>query len=376
MQFNDLAAQYAVLKDEIEAGIADVISGGRYILGPQVAELEKRLAEDTGRPYCVTCANGTDALVLVLKLWGIGPGDAVFVPDFTYFASAACVTRVGATMIPVDIDPRTFNMNPDALEKMIQRVLEEGQATPKAIIPVDLFGQPADYPRIEAIAKKYQLRILEDAAQGYGGAIGARRACAFGDASATSFFPAKPLGCYGDGGAVFVDTPEEVAVLRSLRANGSSPADKYDNVRIGMNSRLDTLQAAILLPKLAILRRGELDARNAAAARYTALLKDCVQTPVVKEGFFSSWAQYSILFKDGEERAKVRAALTEAGIPSMLYYPRGIHAQTAYGDRHFADEDYPATNDTASRILSLPMHPYLTEENIGRIAEVICRAVG
>lgn len=375
MQFRDLQAQYQALKPAIDEGIASVLQTGAFILGPEVARLEQALAEDTGRAYCVTCANGTDALVLALKMWGIGPGDAVFTADFTYFASAACATRVGAEMIPVDIDLSTFNLSPEALEEAVVRVEKEGRLRPAVVIPVDLFGLPADYPRIEAIALKHGMRVLEDAAQGYGGQIGQRRACAFGGAATTSFFPAKPLGCYGDGGAVFVDGEEEDALLRSLRANGRSPQDKYDNQRIGFNSRLDTLQAAILLPKLRALRKTELDAVNAAARRYTQKLSGAVRTPVIPEGYTSSWAQYSVLCENAAQRERVRESLKAQGIPTMVYYPRGIHQQSAYADKRFPDERFPNTLSATRRIMALPMHPYLTEEGIDRVCEALLAAL-
>ena len=375
MQFRDLRAQYQALKPEIDAGIASVLQTGAFILGAEVGRLEQALAEDTGRARCVTCANGTDALLLALKLWDIGPGDAVFTADFTYFASASCATRVGAEMIPVDIDLSTFNISPDALEEAIARVEREGRLRPAAVIPVDLFGLPADYPRIEAVAAKHGMRVLEDAAQGYGGRIGDKRACAFGDAAATSFFPAKPLGCYGDGGAVFVDSEEEAALLRSLRANGRSPQDKYDNQRIGLNSRLDTIQAAILLPKLKALRDVELDAVNAAAHRYTQNLAGAVRTPAVPDGYVSSWAQYSVLCEDSAQREHVREALKAQGIPTMVYYPRGIHQQSAYADKRYPDEWFPNTLSATRRVLALPMHPYLHEEEIDRVCEALKAAL-
>ena len=244
MEFHDLGAQYRALQKEIDAAIADVIAKGHFILGEQVADLEDKLAAFAGRKHCISCANGTDALTLVLMAWGIGAGDAVFTSDFTYFASAGSASVLGAAAIPVDINPRTFNISPDALEEAILRVQREGKLRPRVIIAVDLFGLPADYPQIEAIAQKHGLLVLEDAAQGFGGSIGERRACSFGRAATTSFFPPKPLGCYGDGGAIFTDSKEEDLLLRSLRAQGRSPEDKYDNRLIGMNSRLDTLQAA------------------------------------------------------------------------------------------------------------------------------------
>ena len=375
MQFHDLGAQYQALKAEIDAGIADVLASGQFILGRQVQELEKALAADVGRAHCVSCANGTDALVLALMLWGVGPGDAVFTADFTYFASAGCASFLGAELIPVDIDPVTFNICPNALEAAIERVLAEGRYRPRVIIPVDLFGLPADYERIDQIAKRYDLLVLEDAAQGYGGRIGSRHACSFGHAATTSFFPAKPLGCYGDGGAVFVDGEEEAELLRSLRANGRGVTDKYDNQRIGMNSRLDTLQAAILLPKLRALRAYEITALNETARKYTQALEDLVRTPSVPEGYVSSWAQYSILLENGDQRARVQQALKAQGIPSMIYYPRGIHQQTAYADRHFPDEWFPNTTAVCSRVLSLPMHPYLADEEVDQVITALKAAL-
>ena len=375
MQFHDLAAQYQALKTEIDAGIADVLSKGHFILGEQVAELEEKLAADVNRAYCVSCANGTDALVLSLMLWGVGPGDAVFTPDFTYFASAGCASTVGAELIPVDIDLDTFNMSPEALEAAIERVEKEGRYKPSVVIAVDLFGQPAQYDRIEAIAKKHDMRVLEDAAQGYGGQIGSRHACAFGDAATTSFFPAKPLGCYGDGGAIFVDSAEEDALLRSLRANGRGVEDKYDNQRIGMNSRLDTLQAAILLPKLKALREYEIAALNHAADLYTQALSDAVKTPAVLEGYVSSWAQYSVLLDNRAQRDAVQKALKVQGIPTMVYYPRGIHQQTAYADKRFPDAWYPNTLAACDRVLALPMHPYLTDSEIAQVSAALKAAL-
>lgn len=371
MQFRDLKAQYMALKPEIDAGIQSVIDSSAFILGKSVAELENKLAEYVGKKYCISCASGTDALVLSLKAMGIGAGDAVFTSDFTYFASAGSISNVGGTPILVDIDLQTFNMSPDALEKQIQNVISEGELTPKAIIPVDLFGLPADYTRILPIAEKYGLKVLEDAAQGFGGMLNGKRAGSFGDVGATSFFPAKPLGCYGDGGAIFTDDPEMDRRLRSLRANGRSPEDKYDNREVGFNSRLDTIQAAILLPKLKAFSEYELDAVNRAASWYTERLSDLVVTPIVPDGFVSSWAQYSILLKSSEERAALQKALKEKEIPSMLYYPRGIHQQGAYQDRGLSDEDYLNTIEATKRILSLPMHPYLQEADVDYISGVI-----
>lgn len=371
MQFRDLGAQYKILKKDIDAGIEAVINSNAYILGKQVTELEKKLAEYVGRKHCVACANGTDALQLCLMIWGIGPGDAVFTSDFTYFASAGTASILGATPILVDIKLDTFNIDPDALEKQIQRVLHEGKLVPKAIVPVDLFGQPAEYDKILPIAEKYGLKVLEDAAQGFGGSVSGKMAGSFGDLSTTSFFPAKPLGCYGDGGAIFADDDEIDARLRSLRAQGKSPVDKYDNREIGMNSRLDTIQAAILLPKFKAFVDYELDAVNKAACWYNDRLKEKFVTPTVLDDYYSSWAQYTILLKDREEREAMQKCLRKKGIPSMVYYPRGLHQQEAYKWMALDDDMYPNTIEASNRVLSLPMHPYLTEDQVDEICSAI-----
>ena len=371
MQFRDLKKQYEVLKPEIDAGIQEVINSTSFILGKPVTELENKLAEYVGRKHCVGCANGTDALQLALMIWNVGPGDAVFTSDFTYFASAGSASILGATPVLVDIDLATFNMSPDALEAAIQRVIAEGKLTPKVVVPVDLFGQPADYTRILPIARKYGLKVLEDGAQGFGGNIRGAMACSFGDMSTTSFFPAKPLGCYGDGGAIFTDDDEVDARLRSLRAQGKSPVDKYDNREIGMNSRLDTLQAAILLPKFKAFVEKELDGVNRAADWYTERLKDKFVTPLVPDGFYSSWAQYTILMDNKEERDAMQVHLKERGIPSMVYYPRGLHQQEAYRWMNLTDEYYPNTVEATKRVLSLPMHPYLTKEDVDTVVKAL-----
>ena len=371
MQFRDLGAQYRALKADIDQGIQSVIESTSFILGAPVTELENKLAEYVGRKYCVSCGNGTDALQMSLMTWGIGPGDAVFAADFTYFASAGTTSILGGTPVLVDIDLDTFNMSPEALEASIQKVIAEGKLRPKAIVPVDLFGLPADYTRILPIAKKYGLKVLEDAAQGLGGKINGKLACSFGDLSATSFFPAKPLGCYGDGGAVFTDDPEVDARLRSLRAQGKSPTDKYDNREIGINSRLDTLQAAILLPKFKAFVEYELEAVNRVAGWYTERLKERFKTPVIPAGFYSSWAQYTILLNSKEERDAMQKHLKNAGIPSMVYYPRGLHQQAAYQWMNLTDAFYPNTVEATKRVLSLPMHPYLAEDAVDAIAKVL-----
>ena len=371
MQFRDLKAQYQALKPEIDEGIQVVINSSAFILGRQVTKLENKLAEYVGRKHCVACGNGTDALQLALMIWGIGPSDAVFTSDFTYFASAGTSSILGATPIFVDIDLNTFNMSPEALEEQIKRVIDDGKLTPKVIIPVDLFGQPADYDKILPIAEKYRLKVLEDGAQGFGGNIRGKLACSFGDLSTTSFFPAKPLGCYGDGGAVFTDDDDIDARLRSLRAQGKSPVDKYDNREIGMNSRLDTLQAAILLPKFSAFVHHEIDDVNRVADWYTERLKDRFVTPTVLPGFLSSWAQYTVLLKDKKERNAMQAKLKEQGIPSMIYYPRGLHQQEAYKWMNLRDEMYPNTVNATNRCLSLPMHPYMKVEDVNMICDAM-----
>lgn len=373
MQFRDLEKQYEILKPEIDAGIQEVIDSTSFILGKPVTELESKLAEYVGRKYCVGCGNGTDALVLALRAYDVGPGDAVFVADFTYIASASCAELVGATPVFADIDLRTFNIDPVSLEAAIERTIEEGKLIPKVIIPVDLFGLPADYEAINAIARKYNLLVLEDAAQGFGGNIYGRTACSFGDISATSFFPAKPLGCYGDGGAIFTDDDAIAERLRSIRAGGKSPLDKYDNREVGTNSRLDTLQAAILLPKFKAFVDYELRDINKVAEWYTERLKDRVVTPFIPEGYYSSWAQYTIRLKDNEERDAVQAKLKEADIPSMVYYPRGMHQQQVFKYMNLSEELYPNTVKATETVLSLPMHPYLDEETVDFICNTILK---
>ena len=375
MQFRDLKTQYVALKEEIDLGIQEVLDSSGFILGKKVGELEQQLEEYVGRKYCVSCASGTDALQLALMAMDIGPGDAVFTSDFTYFASAGCASIIGATPILVDIDLDTFNISPEALEASIVRTLEEGKLTPKVIIPVDLFGLPANYEKIIPIANKYGLKILEDAAQGFGGRVNEKVACSFGDISATSFFPAKPLGCYGDGGAIFTDDEEVSARLRSLRASGKSPTDKYDNREVGTNSRLDTIQAAVLLPKLKAFEDYELQDINEVAEKYTKALSGRVVTPTVPKGYYSSWAQYTILLKDERERERVQLELKEKGIPSMIYYPRGLHQQHAYKEFKLSDELYQNTITATQRCLSLPIHPYLKEEEQQMVIGTLLQAL-
>ena len=373
MEFRDLKHQYQVLQAEIDNAIREALQDSHFIMGPQVKALEEQLADYVGVKHCISCANGTDALTLALKAWGIGPGDAVFVPDFTFFSSAEVVSLEGATPIFVDVLEDTFNIDPQDLEHAIQETVAEGILKPRVIIAVDLFGQPADYPRIREIADRYNLFILEDGAQGFGGSIEGRRACSFGDIATTSFFPAKPLGCYGDGGAVFTERDDWAELIRSYRIHGKG-TDKYDNLRIGLNSRLDTLQAAILQVKFKAFREYELDAVNAAAEQYTARLKGTVEPPEVPQGFRSSWAQYTIRLKDKIERDTLQAALKAQGIPSMVYYPRAMHEQTAFQALGY-QRLCPTATSLCGRVLSLPMHPYMTEADITTVCNALLQAL-
>lgn len=370
MQFRDLKQQYQVLKEDIDQAMIKVATDCNFISGAQVSELEKELAEYVGVKNCVTCANGTDALSIAMMTWGIGKGDAVFVPDFTFFSSGEIVSHCGATPVFVDVDKDTYNISVSSLEEAIEKVLQQGDLTPRAVVAVDLFGLPADFKQIRPLAEKYGLLILEDGAQGFGGEIDGQKACSFGDIATTSFFPAKPLGCYGDGGALFTDDDELADIMRSIRVHGKG-AMKYDNVRVGLNSRLDTIQAAILSVKLRAFREYELDAVNKAADRYTALLSGKVITPVVPDGFYSSWAQYTIQLPDQETRDRLQAEMKEKGIPTMVYYPKPMHKQLAFG----LDSDYgfdcSITERLCDTVLSLPMHPYLEEDDIAKVADVI-----
>lgn len=372
MEFRDLKAQYQNNKGAIDNAIASVLEKGDYISGKAVTELEKKLAEYVGVKYCISCANGTDALQLALLAWGIGEGDAVFVPDFTFFSTAEVVSMVGATPIFVDVDKNTFNMSPLGLEKAIQKVIEENQLNPKVVIAVDLFGLTADYGKISEITNKYELLLLEDGAQGFGGVSEGKRACSFGDISTTSFFPAKPLGCYGDGGAIFTDNSEWASLLQSLKVHGKGQ-DKYDNVHIGMNSRLDTLQAAVLIEKLKMFAKYELEQCNKVAEKYTALLADKVITPMVPEGMVSSWAQYTIRLKSKEQRDSLQIKLREENIPSMVYYVKPLHKQDAFADLNVSDEDLQNTCELCDTVLSLPMHPYLENTEIERVCSIVVK---
>lgn len=375
MEFRDLKRQYQVLKPQMDAAMLEVAENCNFISGKQVTELEQQLAEYVGVKHCVTCGNGTDALTLVMMAWDIKAGDAVFVPTFTFFASAEVVAFEGATPVFVDVDERTFNVDPVKLEEAIEQVKTEGKLNPRAVIAVDLFGQPADYTKIEEICKKHGLLLLEDGAQGFGGKIGDRTACSFGDAAATSFFPAKPLGCYGDGGAVFTNDDEMADYMRSIRVHGKSPADKYDNLRIGLNSRLDTIQAAVLKVKFQAFKDHELESVNRAAKLYDEYLGNVVKTPVVPEGFYSSWAQYTLILDSKEQRTHLQKELKEQGIPTMVYYPKPMHLQGAFADLGYKKGDFSVAESLCERVLSLPMHPYLNEEDIRFVANAVKAAL-
>lgn len=383
MPFIDLKAQFRELEADIRARMDAVLEHGQFIMGPEVKELEAELAEFAGVKNAIACSSGTDALLLALMAHGVGPGDAVFTTPFTFIATAEVIALLGATPVFVDVDPETMNIDPAAL-RLAVRALEMGDAgkyplpegadklTPKGIIPVDIFGAPAEYETIMGLADRHGLFVLQDAAQSFGSVYKGTRAGALGHVSATSFFPAKPLGCYGDGGAVFTDDDEMAGLMRSLMVHGMG-GHRYDNDRIGINGRLDSLQAAVLLPKLAVFP-GELISRQRVADRYTANLSKLpgFTFQKVAEGCESAWAQYSILH---ERREEIQAALKEAGIPSVIYYPKPLHIQKAFEDLGYAAEDMPVSMRLAQNIFSLPMHPYMTDEQVDEVCAVIAKAL-
>lgn len=373
MEFRDLKRQYKALKPEMDARIANVINSANFISGFEVEELEQKLAAYVGVKYCITCANGTDAITLALMAWNIKKKDAVFVPNFTFFASGECPAYQGATPIFVDVDRYTYNISPEKLEEAIIQVKKEGKYNPKVIIAVDLFGLPADYQKIKIICEKYHLLLLEDGAQGFGGMIGEKKACSFGDISTTSFFPAKPLGCYGDGGAVFTDNDEWADLIKSYRIHGQNKKDKYNNVRIGINSRLDTIQAAVLLVKIEAFKNYELNNINQIANIYTERLSDIpdLVLPIIKNDFVSSWAQYTIQLPEEVERAEVQAKLKEKEIPTMVYYKKPMHLQKAFVGTDSAIANCPVTESLCKKVLSIPIHPYLNESEIVQVVESI-----
>lgn len=371
MQFIDLSAQQRLLRERIDAGIARVLDHGAYIMGPEVTELEQKLAEFCGARHCISCANGTDALQLALMALGLREGDAVFVPSFTFAATAEVVPGVGATPVFVDIDPASFNMCAESLQRAIAHAQELG-LRPAAVIPVDLFGLPADYDALLAMADSEGMALISDSAQGFGGRRGNRMTGTFGQMTTTSFFPAKPLGCYGDGGAIFTDDSGLAELLDSLRVHGKG-SEKYDNVRIGLNSRLDTIQAAILLVKLAVYAE-EIEARQRVAIRYSEALGDVVDVPQVGDGVQSVWAQYTVGTEGPEMRETLMSALKAEGIPSAIYYPRPLHTQTGYSAFPQDPEGLQASEAAAARVFSLPMHPYLSQADQDRVIEAVIRA--
>jgi dTDP-4-amino-4,6-dideoxygalactose transaminase len=387
MYFIDLEAQQKRIRKVIEAKISAVLDHGQYIMGPEIKQFEKTLADYVGVKHAVSCASGTDALLLALMAYGVGPGDAVFTSPFTFIATAEVVQLLGATPVYVDIDPATFNIAPARLANAVSALkridgshpLPKATKTglkPKAVISVDLFGLPADADAINRIAAENGMVVIEDAAQSFGAEYNGRKTCSLAPIGCTSFFPAKPLGCYGDGGMCFTDDPGLASVMDSIRVHGKG-SDKYDNVRIGINGRMDTLQAAILLAKFSIFQE-EVDLRQKVADGYRQMLGGCksFQVPVVPPGCTSVWAQYSVLAASEEHRKKAQAALKEASIPTAVYYPKPLHLQTAFSPLGYKEGDFPCSEDASRRIFSLPMHPYLTPGDQEKIADVFKRCDG
>ena len=368
MQFIDLKKQQNLIRDNVENRIKKILDHGQYILGPEVYELEERLASYVNVKHCISCSSGTDALLIPLLALNIGHGDAVITTPFTYIATAEVIALVGATPIFCDIYDKTFNINPDQLSKALDYASSINLNT-KAIMPVDLFGLPARYRLIEKFAKDNNLFVIEDAAQGFGGMISDKKAGSFGHVAGTSFFPAKPLGCYGDGGAIFTDDNELAQKMKSIRVHGAGQ-DKYENIRIGINGRLDSIQAAILLEKIEIFD-DELISRNKAAKYYTQNINKMFICPHIPDKYFSSWAQYSIIIPENIKREAVITKLEENGIPSMVYYKHPVHLQKGYVKYKNKLGDFPISEDFSKRILSLPMHPYLKESDQDKVMNVL-----
>jgi dTDP-4-amino-4,6-dideoxygalactose transaminase len=378
--FIDLQAQRRRIADKVDAAISNVLEHGAFVMGPEVRAFEEALSQFSGAGHSLGCGNGTDALALPLMAWNLRPGDAVFCPSFTFTATAEVVPWLGASPVFVDIDPRTYNMDPASLRAAIEEVKTQGTLQPRAVIAVDLFGQPADYPAIKAICDEHGLKLISDSAQGFGCTIDGRHPIEWADVVTTSFFPAKPLGCYGDGGAVQTNDAEMWDLLDSLRVHGkANQADmdaagysgheaKYLNPRIGMNSRLDTIQAAILLEKLAIFH-DEIEARERIARRYNEELEGHVlSVPFVKDGYQSVWAQYTI---EVENRSALQAGLRDKGVPSAVYYPVPMHMQAPYSRFSSAPGGLPVTEEKKDKVLSLPMHPYLDDDTQSAIIEAV-----
>jgi dTDP-4-amino-4,6-dideoxygalactose transaminase len=368
--FVGLETQADRLRSRMDAALGAVLDHRQYVMGPEIARLERRLAERAGTAEAIAVASGTDALVMALMAEGIGPGDAVLVPSFTFTATAEVVLLVGATPVFVDVDERSFNLDPASFEQAVATTRRVGALEPRAVIAVDLFGRPADYPALEAVAAREGLLIVDDAAQGYGGALDGRPVGSLAPVTATSFFPAKPLGGYGDGGAILTDDADRARVLRSIRQHGEG-ADRYEIVRLGLNGRLDTFQAAVLLVKLEVFDE-ELEARDRVAAAYRERLADVVVCPEIPAGVRSAWAQYTIQV---DERDRVRAVLAEAGVPTAVYYPKPMHLQTAYLRYGEGPGSLPVSERLCGRVLSLPMHPYLEPAQVDLVCDAVRRAV-
>lgn len=371
MEFIDLKAQYHALQNDIDRNIRQVLEDSNFILGKQVEEFEEKLAKYVGVNYAVGCSSGTDALQLIYMAYGIGEEDAVFCPDMTFVASVEPAFMLGATPVFCDIDKDTYNICPDSLERQIKAVIAKGELKPKAVVAVDFIGNPADYDKLYSVAEKYGLLFIEDAAQGMGASYHGKKCGALGDIGATSFFPSKPLGCYGDGGAVFTDSEEMRDLLRSLRVHGKG-SSKYDNIRIGMNARLDTLQAAVMLPKLAVLDE-EIAKRQEIAKRYDEALRDKFVTPHINPNTVSSYAQYALLAESKEHRDEVRTKLQEKGIPTIVYYPNPMHNMKVFADCLIGDETFENTINYADRTFSVPFSAYLTKEDQERVIEELLR---
>lgn len=370
MEFIDLKAQYKVLQNEINAEIKEVLNDAQFIIGPKVKQLEHELAKYVGRKHCITCSDGTAALQLIYMAYGIGVGDAVFCPDMTFFASIEPACLLGATPVFCDIDPISYNISPLSLRNQIEAVLAEGKLKPKAIVVVDFVGNPADYKNITEIAKEYNLILIEDAAQGMGASLNGQKCCSFGEVSATSFFPSKPLGCYGDGGAVFTDDDEIAEIVSSLRVHGRG-VDKYHNVRLGINSRLDTIQAAILLPKLRVLDK-EIELRQKVAERYNSGLSEKFIVPHISNCCISSYAQYVVMFRESGRREEILEYLKEKGIPSLLYYPVPQHLLPVFeGKINNYCEDFRNTVTYSNEHFGIPFSPYISEYEQDEVIHVL-----
>jgi len=384
MQFIDLATQQKRIRKQLEKNIMAVLDHGKYIMGPEVAEIEQRLAEYVGVKHAIGCSSGTDALLMALMAYDVGPGDAIFTTPFTFIATAEVISLLGATPVFVDIDPNTFNLSPTELDKAIS-ALKKNDPTiypipaaagrglqPKGIMPVDLFGLPADYDSINAIAKGHGLFVIEDAAQSFGGEYNGRKACSLADIACTSFFPAKPLGCYGDGGMCFTDNDDLADLMNSVKIHGQG-TDKYNNVRIGINGRLDAFQAAVLNAKFDIFPE-EVKLRDKVARQYNQLIEKSgcgPVTPKTPDGYRSVWAQYSVLARDDKHRSELQDKLKNENVPSAIYYSKPLHIQTAFENLGYKLDDFAVSHDFSTRIFSLPMHPYIQKKDQERIVQFL-----